>query len=1511
MSTIFKKNTHDEIGHFSLRKLTTGVASVLIGMTFVKNISESEFKVDADTLDINETDQNSEVDSQQGDKFVKLGRIIPVDQKSVTIKGAPTPQYKRDPQDPSKAIATPVPKVDGYKVSTKGQVDNYDEDSQMVTPPADPSQNTYLIYELAHKKEIQPQENSTQRNPNQVNQNKKSGANHSTESRQMKTRLFGFGKKKKEKDKNKNVSENNSDVVSSDANINNNESTATVEQSANTNSNQAQSVTDDKKVNTEQAQSTGQVEVHSVSNSDTESGKSNPSSKEASKNDEGKNNSSTVKDSKNNSTKTKPHHKKTRLKITFETPKAITNKETKIPPKPSVATLQLIDADENDKLITKLSVEGQPGTPIEFNNLIQVLQIYKYNGYRFDNLKNATENKLLDIQNINEINFGFFNEEDTIFAFAMKHRLAKANINSYLNKDDKEEVRKVVYLTIHYQGADSKTPEDNIQKAEWTRDRTIDLVTKRIVPNGEFDTNWHASQNYYEAVKTPEITGYQPDILSVNPIPVTMKSLTRFVTYNPIAAAQQKSLPSQAPKVAPVQPTQTVEADISKKEEKKSVSLTVKFVGAGEATPKPEIQTVNWHRTLTIDQNGQVIDGGKFDTEWLPEEYTFNRVKVPVVNGYHADRIEINRQEVTQEDKEVVVTYLPNGKFIPVDEHNQVLGNAVAFATDPDDPTKAKEDQLVPTIAGYQPIIKKITPPNLALDLHITYQTAASATTPVASQPTIPSKPETEKETEPEIEYSLVDIEHPNSAVSSDQYQKVVSLTVNYTGAGEKTPQSTQEVVNLHRSITVDNNGQIVKDGKFTTDWQADKEDFQTVYVPVIEGYHADLAEVDKKVASENIEVTVNYQRNGKIIPVDEQGNVIGEAKYYKTSDDDPTKIEVDQPVPEIEDYQPVINTITSPDPNIDIHINYRKATATQPTQQPTQVVQQTEPTQPVAVTQVTEPTQITEVSQPTEASEPQVEFTLVDKEHPNNAVDPSEYEKQVKLTVTFLGADEHTPQAKVQTAKWYRIVTIDNQGNIVPDGEYTTEWRTDEDQFETVKVPVVNGYHADQSMINRNVTQEDQTVNVTYQENGHIIPVNETGNVIGPVKRYTTDPTDPTKVAKDQKLPEIDGYHLDIQTVTPPTPDKDIHISYEKNEPKFRVVNADHPNENVPVNKYKKQVKFVVEFIGADEYTPDAVTQTADWTRSLTIDEGNNLVANGKFDTDWQATPDHFDSVKVPVVAGYHTYEKTVTAEKVTLEDQLKQIPYFENASLHFINADGDEISKPIQYKTSTDDPTEAVAISLPTIDGYETDEKSFIPDNLDEDQQIIYHKQVKPAPEINKVVQKENPDSFVETAFAGENKVVAVQTIHFVDEFGNSIYDDFHSQVTFTKDANGEWDQKVAAFSNVTVPIVLGYFADRKAVKGTAIMPDDKNLNPEITVKFHKMGQIIPVDLEGNMISESSSNDKLIIKTFVNDPNDATKALAHQKVPNIEGWQPTVAAVSPLNPAINIPVVYQESDN
>ena len=95
---------------------------------------------------------------------------------------------------------------------------------------------------------------------------------------------------------------------------------------------------------------------------------------------------------------------------------------------------------------------------------------------------------------------------------------------------------------------------------------------------------------------------------------------------------------------------------------------------------------------------------------------------------------------------------------------------------------------------------------------------------------------------------------------------------------------------------------------------------------------------------------------------------------------------------------------------------------------------------------------------------------------------------------------------------------------------------------------------HADQKIVvGPKVDKEDIEVSVTYHLNGYLIPVDENGNEIPNVGPYqfATDENDPTKIALNQIVPDIEGYtHAqDISIIYTTIPKEDItYISDTEN---------------------------------------------------------------------------------------------------------------------------------------------------------------------------------------------------------------------------------------------------------------------------------------------------------------------------------------------------------------------------
>ncbi|MBB1108898.1 YSIRK signal domain/LPXTG anchor domain surface protein, partial [Limosilactobacillus sp. pH52_RY] len=134
----------------------------------------------------------------------------------------------------------------------------------------------------------------------------------------------------------------------------------------------------------------------------------------------------------------------------------------------------------------------------------------------------------------------------------------------------------------------------------------------------------------------------------------------------------------------------------------KDVKFTVHYVGAGNNNPADNVQNAQWTRSITVDNvTGKIISS----TEWVSNKDNYNSVVTPVVDGYHADWARVDGQKVTMGDQEATVTYVPNGKIVPVDPDGNPIPNVPTpqYPTDPSDPTKVTPNEPVPTVPNYTP----------------------------------------------------------------------------------------------------------------------------------------------------------------------------------------------------------------------------------------------------------------------------------------------------------------------------------------------------------------------------------------------------------------------------------------------------------------------------------------------------------------------------------------------------------------------------------------------------------------------------------------------------------------------------------------------------------------------------------------------------------------------------------------------------------------------------------------
>ena len=314
---------------------------------------------------------------------------------------------------------------------------------------------------------------------------------------------------------------------------------------------------------------------------------------------------------------------------------------------------------------------------------------------------------------------------------------------------DTRDVTKATSQTVTYTGADTKTPAANTQN-DFSFNGKEDPTTNT--------TTWTETTHTYGTVKTPVVTGYYADKAvaggkTVTPDApnatdtVTYKAFGKFIavdengspipgvsttayTNDPNDATKMiaidktlPSIPGYTVKVIPASPsnpgedTRVVYVAIVN-DVTKATKQTVTFQGAGDKTPAADVKSDYTFAGKDNQATGKVT--------WNETSHTYGTVKVPVVNGYFADKAVAGGKTVTPDAPEATdtVTYKAFGKFVIVDENgNPIAGvSDTAYINDPNDPTKMiAVDKNLPIIPGYTAKVVPATPGDLSSNTKVVY----------------------------------------------------------------------------------------------------------------------------------------------------------------------------------------------------------------------------------------------------------------------------------------------------------------------------------------------------------------------------------------------------------------------------------------------------------------------------------------------------------------------------------------------------------------------------------------------------------------------------------------------------------------------------------------------------------------------------------------------------------------------------------------------------------------------
>lgn len=366
-----------------------------------------------------------------------------------------------------------------------------------------------------------------------------------------------------------------------------------------------------------------------------------------------------------------------------------------------------------------------------------------------------------------------------------------------------------------------------------------------------------------------------------------------------------------------------------------------------------------------------------------------------------------------------------------------------------------------------------------------------------------------------------VDRDHLRSRFSRNQVEKKIQQVVHYQGAGSRTPQDNTSTVTFWRKLKVDAvTGQI----KQTGSWQPEQKTFLKIGVPIVPGFFPSQTSVGGKTVKAEDEdqvYTVTFQLNKEPSGKEQ----MAEVDYVDLAHHNELVKKVSlagQPnFPINYDPAPTLKLLASAGYSL---ISNNLADV--------QFFGNKDGYVPVLIVTLKQ------------------EAVVVNEKHPDARIKEEEYQRQVCFEVNFVGAEDQTPRPIKQVANWSRTIAINPEnGQIIVHSKFNTPWQSDRQKYEAIKVPVVNHYHSSRTQIAAPpLDRQNHRQTVTYRHNGKFIPVIASGTAI-PLSKplyLQTDPTDASKVAINQPVPQIKGFHASLKQVAPTEANHDLQLIYE-----------------------------------------------------------------------------------------------------------------------------------------------------------------------------------------------------------------------------------------------------------------------------------------------------------------------------------------------------------------------------
>lgn len=820
--------------------------------------------------------------------------------------------------------------------------------------------------------------------------------------------------------------------------------------------------------------------------------------------------------------------------------------------------------------------------------------------------------------------------ENVTVTVHMKHGLEDVNKNNPHGQQVEATVTRNVNYTVNGQPSSQlSSKSENVQfsaTGHWDKvlHQLVDVVNGNIVvENGQVkqgSLTWTPESGTLNGYDAPVLKGYHVDSVSAtsNGQDVTTANVNGDGSVNSISVNHND-------KNIMVNVNLVNNGKETRNEQTKTISMTVHYEGAGENTPKDNVQNVTFHYTGDVwdTTTNTELSKGHWEVNGTEgSSYKFNDVATPDVKGYTPDKENVQGVTVdpNSQNQRFVVTYKQADASLNVvyydettkttlktDTVNGKMGNAIDYSTADSIANYESQGYVLVNDGFTGQAGNDFSDANNGKTYRVTLK---HGTKPV--NPENPTDKYTKNDLQKQATRTINYVDNNGNKIADS-----VTSTVVFTGSGV-VDTVTGNLVNLNADGSIkDQNGQLTwtysvdgsaaqkgtsytfgattarptityngSDYNFTSvnpgnynagsgavsSYLVNNQDPQNLTVDVV--YNKQATYHAGKTDTKEVTRTINYLdgKTGEKIPA----NLIAGNPVKQTANMHRTEI-VDQDG-NVKGYGTISQdgksyTINN---NWIIDGNWDAVTSPDLTGNGYKAPRFENGSSAATVNAVT-------VNADTKDTSVNVYYDHnlipVGPDTPDkHGVNPDEVEKNVKETVHYVGAGEKTPADNVQNSKWTRTLTYDEvTKQLVPGGQYDTDWKIADGQpstYSQVDTPVIEGYYADQANVPATaVTQNDIEKTVTYKQIGKIIPVGPDGNPIPgqPTPQFPNDPTDPTKVTPGTK-PDVPGYHPQTGkpgepvNPVPGNPGEDVKVPYVKDQGAVTVVfHDDTTNTTIP----------------------------------------------------------------------------------------------------------------------------------------------------------------------------------------------------------------------------------------------------------------------------------------------------------------------------------------------------------